>query len=112
MLLKKYCPSRLPGRRDQPDLNETRFSFFMGILVELYDHSYLSIPLADFYQIFFIQRQRYRDEKKNPKTVLFSSDTLFFCLPFNTNKQHTDHKKPYTVKKTAIKEGHSGPRLI
>lgn len=36
----------------------------MGILVELYDHSYLSIPLADFYQIFFIQRQRYRDEKK------------------------------------------------
>lgn len=77
MLLKKYCPSRLPGRRDQPDLNETRFSFFMGILVELYDHSYLSIPVADFYQIFFIQRQRYRDEKK-PKTVLFSSDRLFF----------------------------------
>lgn len=54
----------------------------MGILVELYDHSYLSIPLADFYQIFFIQRQRYRDEKKNPKTVLFSSDTLFFLLTF------------------------------
>lgn len=80
MLLKKYCPSRIPGRRDQPDLNETRFSFFMGILVELYDHSYLSIPLADFYQIFFIQRQRYRDEKKQKKkTVLFSSDTFFFA---------------------------------
>lgn len=77
MLLKKYCPSRLPGRRDQPDLNETRFSFFMGILVELYDHSYLSIPLADFYQIFFIQRQRYRDEKKNPKQFC-SAQILFF----------------------------------
>lgn len=77
MLLKKYCPSRLPGRRDQPDLNETRFSFFMGILVELYDHSYLSIPLADFYQIFFIQRQRYRDEKKPPKQFC-SAQILFF----------------------------------
>lgn len=77
MLLKKYCPSRLPGRRDQPDLNETRFSFFMGILVELYDHSYLSIPLADFYQIFFIQRQRYRDEKKTPKQFC-SAQILFF----------------------------------
>lgn len=79
MLLKKYCPSRLPGRRDQPDLNETRFSFFMGILVELYDHSYLSIPLADFYQIFFLYKDRDTEMKKKPKTVLFSSDRLFFA---------------------------------
>lgn len=81
MLLKKYCPSRLPGRRDQPDLNETRFSFFMGILVELYDHSYLSIPLADFYQIFFIQRQRYRDEKKNQNSSV-QLRYSFFLLTF------------------------------
>lgn len=81
MLLKKYCPSRLPGRRDQPDLNETRFSFFMGILVELYDHSYLSIPLADFYQIFFIQRQRYRDEKK-PQNSSVQLRYSFFLLTF------------------------------
>lgn len=82
MLLKKYCPSRLPGRRDQPDLNETRFSFFMGILVELYDHSYLSIPLADFYQIFFIQRQRYRDEKKKPQNSSVQLRYSFFLLTF------------------------------
>lgn len=79
MLLKKYCPSRLPGRRDQPDLNETRFSFFMGILVELYDHSYLSIPLADFYQIFFIQRQRYRDEKKTQNSSVQLRYSFFFA---------------------------------
>lgn len=59
----------------------------MGILVELYDHSYLSIPLADFYQIFFIQRQRYRDEKKNPKQFC-SAQILFFFAYLLTQKSN------------------------
>lgn len=50
----------------------------MGILVELYDHSYLSIPLADFYQIFFLYKDRDTEMKKKPKQFC-SAQTFFFA---------------------------------
>lgn len=51
----------------------------MGILVELYDHSYLSIPLADFYQIFFLYKDRDTEMKKNPKQFCSAQIDFFFA---------------------------------
>lgn len=109
---KKVLPKQTTWKKRSARSKWDKIFIFYGHTCRtVWSQLFVHTPSWFLPNIFYTKTEIQRWKKK-PKTVLFSSDTLFFCLPFNTNKQHTDHKKPYTVKKTAIKEGHSGPRLI